>query len=365
MSLVVISPRQQIVDFVRGLAILDMMLVHYSAWFDEVQLGSLGKVIRFTDFAVEGFVLLAGYIVGSRYFDKFQTDKASVVRTLLRRALGVVSIQYIMIVTLSVPMALIVGRTLTGPDTVVQFAMKSFFFLNQVPLLHILPTFIPLFLLSIPLLYALTRDLDAVVLGLSVCVFALGQWHPYFPLSSVEKSIFPPILWQVYLVLGALVGKHQRVIGAFLRRYGRLNLLAALCLCIMMMLVYHGHHAMVWWGELLQQNQLVVRKFPLNWFGLLYHGSILYLVVSTTAVAWNGLKRHKVVLSSVISLGRNSLALFIIHVYVYFIITYLLDQSFPIALSLIVLNIVGSLWVARALDEKALFGRMPSVVVHS
>lgn len=360
-----ISPRQEIVDFVRGLAILDMMLVHYSSWLDEAQLGGLGKVFRYTDFAVEGFVLLAGFIVGSRYLDKFKTDQASVIKTFLRRVVGIVIIQYIMIVSLSVPIALIVGRTLTGQDTVVQFAAKSFLFLNQVPLLHILPTFISLFLLSIPLLHALNRDLDAVVLGLSVCVFVLGQWYPDYSLSFGEKSIFPPILWQVYLVLGALLGKHQRVVGKFLRLYGRWNLLVAFSSCVMMVFVYHGHHVSVWLGEILQRNQLAVRKFPLNWLGLFYHGSIFYLVVSATAVAWKVLKRHDVVFSSITNLGRNSLVLFIIHVYVCFIVTYLVNQSLLIAFSLIVLNIVGSFWIARELERKAIFRRMPSFVNFS
>lgn len=347
--------RNLIIDFVRGLVILDMMLVHYSDWFDEVRLGGLGKAIRYTDFAVEGFVLLAGFIVGSRYLDKFKADKALVIRNLLRRVAGIVGIQYIMIVTLSVPVALIVGGTLTGQDSVMQFAAKSFMFLNQVPLLHILPTFIPLFLLSVPLLYALNRDLDAIVIGLSVCVFALGQWQPYLPLGLAVNSIFPPILWQVYFVLGALLGKHQREVEEFLRRYGKRNLLVAFCACVTMVFVYHGHHVIVWWGELLLRNQLVVRKFPLNWLGLLYHGSILYLVVSGTAVAWNALKRHDAVLSSVSSLGRNSLVIFIIHVYVCFILSYLFHQALPIALCLIVLNIAGSFWIARALNGKSSF----------
>jgi hypothetical protein len=357
------SKRFEMVDFIRGVAILDMMLVHYSSWLDLFPYAPIGKIIRYTDFAIEAFVLLAGFVVGTWYFVRFQVDGPTVIKRLLQRLAQIVAIQYFMILTLSIPIALVVGQALTGTDNVWQFAMKSFLFLNQVPLLHILPTFIPLLLISIPVLFAIRRNLDIVVLVASICIFTLGQWHPYLPLSVVADSIFPPALWQIYFVIGILLGKHRLALESRMRAVGRWNVLIALAVFTVMAFVYHGHHWIPTWGQVLQDSQLVVRKFPLNWLGLLYHGSIVYLLVATTAFAWSTLMRFQTVVSAVSAMGRYSLALFIIHVYLCFIVSYLCDREPFLAMSLIGLNIVGSFWIARIWDVKSEAGTQTRVVV--
>jgi hypothetical protein len=348
----VASQRHEIVDFLRGVAILDMILVHYSAWLDSLRLGGVGKLIRYTDFAVEAFILLAGFIIGSHYLAKFQVDEPSVIRILLQRAGQIIGIQYVMIATLSIPVALVAGQTIMGADSIWQFGVKSFLFLNQVPLLHILPTFVPLFLLSVPLLFALKRDWDIVVAVLSVSLFAFGQWQPYLPLDFAENAIFPPVLWQLYFVSGMLLGKYQVAVRIWLKLHGRWNVLLALIGFLIMAFVYHGHHWIPAWGKALEDSQLVVRKFPLNWLGLLCHGSILYLLIAVTTFTWPRLTRLQTVVSHVSRLGRNSLVLFIVHVYVCFVVTYLFDRASLVALSIIGLNIVGSFWISRILDAK-------------
>jgi hypothetical protein len=348
----VASQRHEIVDFLRGVAILDMILVHYSTWLDSLGFGGIGKLIRYTDFAVEAFILLAGFIIGGHYFAKFQVNEPSVIRKLLQRAGQIIGIQYVMIATLSIPMAFVAGQTIMGTDSVWQFGVKSFLFLNQVPLLHILPTFIPLFLLSVPLLFALKRDWDIVVAVVSVCLFLFGQWQPYLPLDFAENAIFPPVLWQLYFVSGMLLGKHQVAVGAWLRLQGRWNVLLALVGFLIMAFVYHGHHWIPAWGKILESSQLVVRKFPLNWLGLLYHASILHLLIAVTTFTWPRLTRLQTVVSHVSGLGRNSLVVFIVHVYVCFVVTYLFNRASFVALSIIGLNIVGSFWIARILDAK-------------
>lgn len=356
------SGRSLIVDWIRGLAILDMMLVHYSNWLDGVGLSFFGKFIRYTDFAVEGFVFVAGVMIGSRYLEKFRTNNIAVVKCLLRRVVGLIGIQYAMVLTLSLPMAVLVGSALTGTDQIWQFAVKSLLFLNQVPLLHILPTFIPFFLLSIPLLYALNRGMDAVVAVLSAGVFLVGQWHPYLPLAPADNSMFPPLLWQVYFVAGVLVGKHQALTRSWLQQHATGNLVGAIGVCMVAVFICHGHHLFPWWEDIRTAYGLVVRKFPLNVWGLLYHGSILYLIISASVVVWSRLKAMELSRVYVGGLGRHSLALFIGHVYVCFVVTYVFGQVMPVALGLIAANVIGSFVVAKSLDGRVASSPLASVM---
>ena len=353
--------RNLVVDWLRGLAILDMMLVHYSDWLDKADLNSLGKLIRYTDFAVEGFVFVAGFMVGSRYLEKFRAHDILAIKALLRRVAGVICIQYAMIFTISLPMAVMVGSVLTRSDHIWQFAIKSLLFLNQVPLLHILPTFIPLFLLSIPLLYALNRGMDIWVAILSATVFMLGQWYPYLPVPAAENSIFPPLLWQVYFVAGMLVGKHESWSKKFIRRHVVGNLVCAIGVCSVAVFIYHGHHVFPWWENLRTAYGVSVRKFPLNVWGLLYHGSILYLIMALTVVAWGRLRTMALSHAYVGSLGRHSMMLFIGHVYVCFIVNYVFGHVMPVAYSLIAMNLLGSFAVAKILDGRVASPPLSSV----
>lgn len=340
------------VDFVRGLALLDMMLVHYSPWLDCLSRFSIPKLISYSDFAVEGFVLLAGFVVGSRYLDLFLVDQRSVIVKLVRRVCGIVGLQWVMVLTLSLPVAAIVGSALTKSDTLTVFVVKSVLFLNQVPLLHILPAFLPLFLLAIPVLFLLRSGHEYIVGVGSIALFAVGNWYPHLPWELWENAIFPPLLWQVYFVIGILVGKHEDMVRRILKQYGQLFLGLAIAILIVMLFVDHGHHVSSWWSNVQLRYNLAVRKFPLNYLGLFYHGSFLLAIVAISNVGWRWLKTHPFVLNPIMSLGRNSLVLFIVHVYIGFVVMYVLGKSWPIAFLAIILNVAGAFFLSRILDSK-------------
>ena len=56
--------RNNFIDYLRGIAIIDMILVHYCWAFPEI----VSKIILYHDVAIEGFILLSGFIVGKYYF---------------------------------------------------------------------------------------------------------------------------------------------------------------------------------------------------------------------------------------------------------------------------------------------------------
>ncbi|MEW6418477.1 MAG: OpgC domain-containing protein [Nitrospirota bacterium] len=346
--------REEIIDFVRGLAVIDMMLVHYRDFFESVPLIIVKKLIGFSDFAIEGFIFSAGFAVGYHYFSKFRTNRKSTTRRLLYRALNIVKIQYLMILTIGLFSAVLLGKIVTGSDTIAQYIVKSLLFLKQEGLLHILPTFVPLLILSIPMLHILVRGYGVVLLIVSLCFFAVGNQNPNI-FSLGEKPIFPVILWQLYFVIGVLWGKRYFSTGKLLPGGPGTHLFVASAVLFIMMFVYFGHHFIPEWGYLRQIYGIKVSKFPLNYFGFLYHGAILYMIICLVTM---GQKRGLPIIkpgSFIMLFGRNSLLTFVIHVYfVKFIV--ILNHFVPVTALMspviVGLNVITGIVAAKYVENR-------------
>lgn len=342
------------IDFIRGVAIIDMMLVHYSDFFNSVPgIVAIAKFIRYTDFAIEGFILLAGFVVGYHYFGSFTKDKSNVVRRLLKRILEIIKIYYLMVFTISLPLAILFGERVTKSDTVVSYLLKSLLFLNQVPLLHILPTFIPLLLLAIPVLYLLEKKRDDLVLMISLLLFIVGNFNPYL-LNLGEKAIFPAILWQIYFVMGIMLGKRLHLNGGRLLENVSSHALWAATILGIMLFVNFGRHFLHEWGEFQMAHGFVVNKFPLNFLGLFYYGSIFYAVCCLTVILWKYIQKWNLLFNAVAIFGRHSLLTFVIHVYFCVVAIYFSYGSVPVVSLIIGLNIVVTLTVLNYLEAKQL-----------
>lgn len=342
--------RNDLLDFIRGLSIVDMILVHYSDLLNLLPVVNLGKIIRYSDFAIEGFTLIAGFAVGQHYFGQFKQDKAGVIRRLIERVIEILKVYYLFVLTISIPLAFLVGSRITKADSVGVFVTKSLLFLNQVQLLHILPTFIPLFLLAIPILYLLQKGQDTVVMAASVGLFAVGNLYPH-PFPFGEKAIFPVILWQIYFVIGILLGKrYQSGSGTLYSGKIKVHLSVAVSLFLLMVLVYFGHLWFPAWGELRMEYGLIVRKFPLNYLGFLYHGSILYLVWCAASLFWEFFKDTRI-FRIFLSFGRNSLSVFIIHVY-FAMALYLVPDFFGVPQLFILMNFAVTILVIKYKESR-------------
>ena len=306
--------RNLLLDFIRGLSILDMMFVHYREYLNLVPGLNISKLIGYSDFAIEGFTFLAGFLVGSHYFQKFRQQRVQVIKRLVQRSAELLAIYYIMVFTISLPLVLLLGSSLTGSETSLVYILRSLLLQNQVGLLHILPTFIPLFLLAIPTLYLLEKGYDLIVLAISIGSFALGHFQPYL-LSLGDKTIFPVVLWQIYFILGILLGKRHISIENRSAKNKYVNLFVAVGTLSVGCFFYYGHHIYPFMSEIRDGYGIQVVKFPLNYLGLLYYGSIFFVVFSLTVVFWNRIQKWKGAVDVVTLFGRHSLLVFIIHVY--------------------------------------------------
>lgn len=290
--------RLEVIDFLRGIAIVEMLSTHYAIYFPLV----LAKVIDYTETAMPLFVLLSGLIVGWGY-RRFEHDPGGQTWIVWRRALRVLVIQYLMILTLGVPLHWLGMPGVGNGQSLGEFVFKSVFFLNQIGLLHILPTFVPLFAIGPAVLFALSRGWDGALLLISMALFCVGHFHPHL-LDFGQPTIFPFILFQLYFVMGCVLGKTTRQRGSLPPERPLRWAVVSSGLLLTSMLIFHGKFVP---GHLISTH-------PLNLFGLLYELPLMATVWLTAVVMLPKLKRIWGY-ACIARFGRHALLSFVIHVY--------------------------------------------------
>lgn len=280
--------------------ILDMILVHFNGYFPVF----VGKVIGYTDIAMEGFVMLAGFMVGHHYYPRYLQDRKRITVRLFYRAFQILLIQYILIFTINLPLYYILYEKIRQTESLPLFLVKSMLFLNQIGLMHILPTFIPLFLISPAILYLIGKNLTPLLVVCSISLFVLGNKYPY-ALDLGDKTIFPFILWQIYFVAGCILGENANVKGTILpnniNKYFYLSIPILFAANFMM-------HAKIF-------PIPIIAKFPLNALGLLYGSSFLFAIYTFTLKYWQVVREIRLFSYYIPLFGRHSLLAFVLHVY--------------------------------------------------
>jgi hypothetical protein len=301
--------RSQILDIFRGIVIVDMIIMHFSNIFPK----PLGVFIEAFDFAIEGFILLAGFMIGRHYLQKYHVDKWCVSKRLFLRAIKIIAIQYLLILTVSLPFYAYFYYA--NFNEVINFATSSFLFLNQVPIIHILPTFIPLFLLSPLILSMLANNKDHWLLVISFGIFLLGMHNPY-SFSISEKTIFPILLWQIYFIVGCIIGKRYNKNLCVNNK--KFLLVATILLCSCLLMKYGGYFSVI---QIIKTDyNIYPKKFPLNLYGLLYGASLLIFSYAFTIYLWVRLENKNRAIRFLSLLGRYSLTVFFVHTYLVYLI---------------------------------------------
>jgi hypothetical protein len=340
--------RDTFIDFLRGLAIFDMILVHYAGNFPQ----AVSKFIIYHDVAMEGFLLLSGLIVGMHYLHLFTADRSSTVKTIYLRTLKLCLIQYILIVTISLSEFILKsgGVEFSG---IGKFLFDSFTFSNQVGLIHILPTFIPLFILTPLFLYLLSRNLDYILLMGSVVFFLIAQKYPYF-FNYGDKTIFPVVLWQIYFVVGCSLGKAVLRNGTSMPVHKRALFIVSLITFAAALLFRHSTSICPLLAAFMNEHSISIQRFPLNIYGLVW-GTLLWLFIyATSAQFWSGIRGMKVVDWTAL-FGRNSLMTFVLHVYfakMISILKYKYEIAYLSIYILMLLNIIVTFYLLIIYENK-------------
>lgn len=299
--------RDKFVDFLRGIAIIQMMMAHYAYAFPK----SIAKIISYHDVAMEGFILLSGFVIGWHYLPEFKINRWNISYKIAVRIVKIVNIQYILIVLTSIPSMILIYGSVTIERSLVYYS-KSFLFLNQIGIIHILPTFIPLLLFSVIILVLLEKSYDGLAFAVSVVMFIIGQNHPYI-ISPGEKTIFPFILWQIYFVIGCIAGKYSKLNNAIIQgAIGKITI----CACVILSVVLLFRHSNTFSKELslfMMEQNISINRFPLNVYGLIYGMTIWLFIYAIFSRVWNTIKDCILTLR-VSEFGKYSLMIFFLHV---------------------------------------------------
>jgi hypothetical protein len=176
-------------------------------------------------------------------------------------------------------------------------------FMNQIGLIHILPTFIPLFAISPAILFALSRGWDTAMLLVSLGLFCVGHFHPHL-LDLGEPTIFPFLLFQLYFVIGCVLGKRTRLRGSVPPRPPQRWLVVSCGWLVATMLLVHG--------KLVPSH--LISTHPLNLFGLMYQAPIIATVWLFSSV-FGPLLQRTWPYPYITRFGRHALLTFVIHIY--------------------------------------------------
>ncbi len=276
-----------------------MMVSHLSRYFPSI----LDKLVSYTETAMALFVLLAGFMIGQHYFAGYLRDRRETSRRLWGRALQILAIQYIVIVTVNVPLHVIRYGSVGREEPLWLFVLKSAAFMNQIGVVHILPTFIPLFLASPLILFLFGAKLDWALFVASAALFALGNFSPHL-LDPGDPAVFPFLVIQLYFVAGCAWGKAVYAGGRLGPRNLNGWLIASCAALIITMTLLHGK---IFPGRL-------VSTHPLNVFGLLYQAPIITTILLGTMRFWRVI-RAMPFYPGVALLGRHALLAFVVHLY--------------------------------------------------
>lgn len=344
------AERNDIIDLFRGVVIVDMMALHFVGFFPE----AVARIVDVFDYAIEGFVLLAGFMIGRYYLLRFKQDRSGVSKRLLLRAVRIVVIQYLLIITVSIPFhAYFYFPT---ASEVISFALNSFLFLNQVPIIHILPTFIPLLMASPLILLLLVGERNRWLIAISASLFLIGLSNPYV-FTIGQKTIFPVVLWQVYFVAGCVIGK--RSIGSRKVAPQKLLLFASLFFGICLLMKYGGYFEVI--RSIKAGHNIYPKKFPLNLYGLTYGASLLFFVYAVFANLKERLQKGRKILDTLQLLGRHSLAVFVFHVYlIYGIRVMTMSGASVVAVCAAVgVSLYAIYFAALTIDRQCKAGNLP------
>lgn len=296
------TKRLEIIDFLRAIPILGMMLVgHFTGYYHFSE--HVEKWSNYAETEMDLFLFCAGFIVGCLYYPRFLSDRWGITKKLLNRALKILLVQYLLILTINLPFYYMMYDHIRERETIWLFLGKSALFLNQIGIIHILPTFIPMFMVSPVILFVLSKGKTSLLLLCSLSIFAIGNKYPYL-LDLGEKTIFPFILWQVYFVAGCLVGKQTYL----KKQLGPANAHPYLVGSTLWLICFLA----IRYFKIIPPSW--VSQNPLNFLGLLYRSSIIFFILAFT-IQFSSSICKSFVFKYPALFGRNALLSFVLHLY--------------------------------------------------
>jgi len=301
-------PREERLDFWRGLCLIDMLLVHL--YYNNVQFGDfLGKFLGdYTRFAAGGFIFVSGMSIGVIFWPRARDDRqrVSTYKKLWRRSAFIMGVSYISAM-LWICMQILRGDRGNFVDPFV--LLRDVFLLREGG--DLLPFYVMMIAVSPIIMQALRKKWGWLcVLVASLLIFTYGLWHPW-AFAPAEHLRFPPLLWQATFVLGLLFGfgfpKYNALATSWKISMAGFSWLVAGVLFVM-------EYSYMWGMPQLAFGTAFTRV-PLNTFEGLRYLSIIFAVITTTDVLWRFIG-GTAFSAFVQTLGRRSLPVYVLHLWV-------------------------------------------------
>ncbi len=302
-------------DFWRGLCLIDMLLVHLI--HQGMSLGTYvaGKapgidlwIGEYTRFAAGGFVFIAGLSIGRIFLPRARDPEKrwATYRALWKRSLVILAVHYIAEVGFLVMWPLFGGvpfRRISTPIIDILLFRAGY---------DLLPFYVVMVALAPLMLEMVRRGLWWALALASMELFfwahTTGAWHTFA--LPIQHDFFP-ILWQIIFVAGVVAGE-------FLPKYDRLSarpkIYAAIVLWlaqIVLFLAYYGPNF-----NLRLWLPLEFAKVPLTTGETLRYLTLILAIMATTDLVWSSRLAGGKVARFCERLGRNSLAVFVFHVWI-------------------------------------------------
>lgn len=304
--------RSEYLDFLRGLCIIEMVMVH-SACYLPFPLKQV--IVLMVDGAAEGFLFLAGLMIGWRIVPLYMTMRKSAASKMIRRALEILFVHYLLVISIEFSLRSINGNKFKTMTEVLTYISNVVLWQEQPYILDILPIFVTMFAVTPVLLELYNKRLEVVILVGSSLVFVIGIIWPY--VISVKHTVaFPAIQWQIYFVIGIVLGiRYDRVIEMSQRN---LRTCAYVAMGSFIILVFFRHGVKVapdWVKIFVSFVKYDIKKFPISFWGFMYSLSLLATIWTSTLIYFQKVEKPYIFRVFITTLGRNSLLAFSLHVY--------------------------------------------------
>lgn len=332
------SSRDGRLDVLRGLCLINMVIVHLIEqgmvlpWLiDEV-------VMHWLRFAAGGFILTSGLCIGAIHYQKAldPSRRSKTYLSLLRRA-GLVLLIHYFATLLSLVLVPLNGYR--EYDTLTYVRDVLFFWTGYDLLLF----YVVMLLVSPGLIEAIRRFGVAIVGLISGSLFFLWYDNPYLPLYAIENH-FPVIRWQAVFVCGVLIGSKLPTFDG-LDRSLKVSWLVvssgvALTIAGLSALERFGQLSLPWW--------LTVSKYPLSPLEVVRYLSLVIAMGVGLDLVWKSIATTRLV--SVLKLiGVQSLLLWVVHVP---LVANLASFHWTLAISESILAVWLAAWIGIWLSRK-------------
>jgi hypothetical protein len=289
-----------------------MIMVHGADYFPY----PLKQIVQLIiDGAAEGFLCIAGVMVGWRLLPVYLKNRKEAIQKIFSRAIQILLLHYFLILTIDLPIKFFITKQLTYSPELFNYLLDVFLWQEQPYILDILPVFVTMFILTPILLELYYRRLEFILFFSSAAFFVVGLIWPYA--ISVKTAVaFPVIQWQIYYVIGTILGhRYDKIshLGA-----NNLKKWAFGALLVFFVFVYFRHgmkYSPEWLFNLISYAKINIQKFPISFWGLIFSLSLLAAVSLTGAVYLPFIKNNFLFQVFMPMFGRNSLLSFSLHVY--------------------------------------------------